>query len=347
MAENETVRFAVIDFDEAAWRRDSIYVARKARTLGLAAAVEKSRSGQGAHVWFFLREPPVLAKRIRAVLTYVMTLVLEEHPEIGLDSYDRIIPNQDTLPKGGFGNLIALPLQAEPRTLDRSVFVDDDWVPYRDQWAYLSSVERIGQQLIEELMRKAYGEHRMLLPNVRKVTDSERPWEFFLPLWSVNSPTDANALFDRSCVVDVKVVLANRVYVEQKDLTPALRCRLIGLASFVNPEFYSRQRMKYSVYGEPRVISRALNGEEYLQLPRGCLESVLKELKSERMNPVLEDKRHAGVPIDVSFKGELRIEQKTAVADLQKMDMGILAAGTAFGKTVVATYIIAARRVIG
>ncbi len=342
MAEDETVRFAVIDFDEAAWRRDTLFVVRKARALGLVAAVEKSRSGQGAHVWFFLGEP-VSARRVRAVLTYVMTLVLEEHPEIGLDSYDRIIPNQDTLPKGGFGNLVALPLQAEPRALDRSVFVDDDWVPYRDQWAYLSSVEKIGRQLIEELARKAYGEHRLLLPNVRKSVDGERPWEFFLPLWSVGD--SANVQLERPLIADIKIVLANRVYVEQKSLTPMLRCRLIGLASFANPEFYNRQRMKHSVYGEPRVISRALNGDEYLQLPRGCLESVLKELKSERMRPVLEDRRHTGIPIDVSFKGELRLEQKAAVADLLKTDMGILAAGTAFGKTVVATYMIASRRV--
>ncbi len=344
MAEDETVRFAVIDFDEAAWRRDTVFVARKARALGLPAAVETSRSGRGAHVWFFLQES-IPAKRIRAVLTYVMTLVLQEHPEVGLDSYDRIIPNQDTLPKGGFGNLIALPLQAEPRTLGRSVFVDDDWVPYRDQWAYLSSLERIGRRKIDELAQRAYGEQRTLLPNGRKAVDGERPWEFFLPLWSVASPADANTLFDRPCVADVKVVLANRVYVEQKNLTPALRCRLIGLASFVNPEFHSRQRMKYSVYGEPRVISRALNGEDYLQLPRGCLDSVLRELKAERLNPVVEDKRHVGVPIDVSFKGELRIEQKPAVADLLKTDMGILAAGTAFGKTVVAIHMIAARHV--
>ncbi len=342
MAKDETVRFAVMDFDEAAWRRDTLLVVRKARSLGLPVAVEISRSGRGAHVWLFFQES-VAAKRIRAVLTYVMTLVLEEYPEIGLDSYDRIIPNQDTLPKGGFGNLIALPLQAESRTAGRSVFVNDDWVPHHDQWAYLSSVERVAPQVIEELARKAYGEHRMLLTNIRKAADGERPWEFFLPLWSAGEPMNARA--DLPCIANVQVVLANRVYIEQKNLTPALRCKLIGLASFSNPEFYKKQRMKYSVYGEPRVISRALNGDEYLQLPRGCFESVVKTLKSERINPLVEDKRYAGVPIDVSFTGELRPEQKSAATDLLKTDAGILAAGTAFGKTVVAIHLIAARRV--
>ena len=342
MATDETVRFAVIDFDEVSWRRDSLFVVRKSRELGLPVALEKSRSGKGAHLWFFL-ETAVLAKSIREVLTYVMTLVLENHPEVSLDSYDRIIPNQDTLPRGGFGNLIALPLQAEPRKIDNSSFVNDDWVPYEDQWAYLSSIGRISRATIEVLLQRARNEHRLLLPNAQSVSDSDKPWSFFLPLLSTGEqiPSDASL----SSVADVRVVLANRVYVEQRNLTPDVRCKLMALASFNNPEFYKKQRMKYSVYGEARVISRALNGDEFLQVPRGCLESAMKVLKANRLNPVIDDKRYAGVPIEVSFKGELREDQKPAVADLKKHDMGILAAGTAFGKTVVASYMIAERRV--
>ena len=342
MATDETVRLAVIDFDEASWRRDALFVVRKARELELPVALEKSRSGKGAHVWFFLQSA-VSAKSIREVLTYVMTLVLEEHPEVSLNSYDRIIPNQDTLPKGGFGNLIALPLQAEPRKADNSVFVNDDWVPYADQWAYLSSVERVSRVAVEVILQKARNERRLLLPSARTAADGERPWAFFLPLWSTGqyvAPQDP-----LPPLADVRVVMANRVYVEQKNLTPSVRCKLIGLASFNNPEFYKRQRMKYSVYGEPRVISRALNGDEFLQVPRGCLESVIETLKAERFNPIVEDKRYTGVPIDVLFKGELRVDQKPVVADLKKSDMGILAAGTAFGKTVVAAYMIAERKV--
>lgn len=342
MATDETVRLAVIDFDEASWRRDALFVVRKARELELPVALEKSRSGKGAHVWFFLQSA-VSAKSIREVLTYVMTLVLEEHPEVSLNSYDRIIPNQDTLPKGGFGNLIALPLQAEPRKADNSVFVNDDWVPYSDQWAYLSSAERVSRVAVEVILQKARNERRMPLPSARTTADGERPWAFFLPLWSTGqyvAPQDP-----QPALADVRVVRANRVYVEQKNMTPSVRCKLIGLASFNNPEFYKRQRMKYSVYGEPRVISRALNGDEFLQVPRGCLESVIATLKAERLNPVVEDMRYPGVPIDVSFKGELRVDQKPAAADLKKSDMGILAAGTAFGKTVVAAYMIAERKV--
>ena len=131
MSADETVRLAVVDFDESAWRRDALLGAREMRAMWLPIALDKSLSGRGAHLWLFFQSP-VPAKGVREALTYVLTLVLEEHPEVGLDSYDRIIPNQDTLPKGGFGSLVALPLQAEPRKTDNSVFVDDDWVPYAD-----------------------------------------------------------------------------------------------------------------------------------------------------------------------------------------------------------------------
>lgn len=342
MAADETVRLAVVDFDASTWRRDALLVARKMRAMGLPVALEKSRSGRGAHLWLFFQSP-VPAKGVREALTYVLTLVLEEHPEVGLDSYDRIIPNQDTLPKGGFGSLVALPLQAEPRKIDNSVFIDDDWVPYADQWAYLSSVAKVDLAALESLLRKARGEHRLLLPQPQTVADSERPWEFFLPLWSMGERPAATS--ERACVADVKVVLANRVYIEQRELTPRLRSLLIGLASFVNPEFCKRQRMKYSVYGTPRVISRALNGDRFLQLPRGCLEGALRTLKAEGMNPVVEDKRFGGVPIELAFQGALRLEQKAAAMELKKFDSGILAAGTAFGKTVVAAYMIAERKV--
>ena len=96
-------------------------------------------------------------------LTYLLTVTLEEHPEIALSSYDRIIPCQDTLPKGGLGNLIALPLQREPRQVDNSVFVNDDLVPLADQWAFLSSVRRVTREEVETLQRRGYAEHRLLL----------------------------------------------------------------------------------------------------------------------------------------------------------------------------------------
>ena len=299
MESDETVRFAVIDFDKSDWRRDALFVVRESRAQGLSPALEKSRSGHGAHVWFFFATS-VAARNVREVLTGILTRVLERHPEVGLDSYDRIIPCQDTLPKGGFGNLIALPLQAEPRKIDNSVFVNDDWMPHPDQWAFLSSVKRMTPLDLEAVRRTLGCNGRSLRANLSATpADGARPWAFFLPLWTAGAVMPL--LPDAPSEADVNVVVANRVYIEQANLTQTLRSDLIALASFVNPEFDARQRMKYSVYGQPRVISRALNGEKYLQIPRGCLESALRTLKSARRNPVVEDKRYGGVRCRSSF----------------------------------------------
>lgn len=190
MSADETVRLAVIDFDESAWRRDALLVVRKARELALPPALEVSRSGRGAHLWFFFQSP-VPARIARAALTHV-----------------------------------------------RNVFVNDDWVPYADQWAFLSSVTRIGRVTLEALLRKERDGRQLFLLAAHAAADGARPWEFFLPLRSAGSIGGVPAA--QTPIADVSVVLANRVYVEQERLTPAVRCRLIGLASFRNPEFYSR-----------------------------------------------------------------------------------------------------------
>ena len=263
MAKDETVSFAVIDFDESSWRRDALCVIRKIRELGIPVALERSRSGKGVHIWFFFAES-ISARMVRAALSYIITLTLEAHPEISLDSYDRIIPNQTTLPKGGFGNLVALPLQSEARKLGNSCFVNDDWVPYDDQWAFLSSVRRLSKAEIAALVARAKSENRSLVEMGNAARDEEKPWTFFLPLWSTLTPGDCP-----SPIVEtpIEVVLANRIYVSQEGLTDKLRSRLIRCASFTNPEFYEAERMRFSVYGKPRIISRALNGGKYRLFP--------------------------------------------------------------------------------
>ena len=340
METDETVSFAVIDFDKSSWRRDALAVVRKVREVGLPVALERSRSGKGAHIWFFLSDP-MSTKMVRAALNYIITLTLEAHSEISLDSYDRIIPNQGTLPKGGFGNLIALPLQAEARKIDNSVFVNDDWVAYKDQWQFLASVRRVEKGEIYRLADRAKEEHRSLIETGLTHRDESQPWSSFLPLWSVNGADRKNGNVIKK---PIDVVLANRVYVSQEALTDELRGRLVRLASFSNPEFPKAERMRISVYGTPRIISRAMNGERYLELPRGCADAILGILEECGYEVRIDDKRYCGVSLDAAFCGELRPGQKIALEAVLKHDFGILAAGTAFGKTVVAISLIAKRR---
>lgn len=192
MTKDETVNFAVIDFDKSSWRRDALSVVGKVLELGLPVALEQSRSGKGAHIWFFFSES-TSARMARAALSYILTLTLEAHPEISLDSYDRIIPNQATLPKGGFGSLVALPLQAVARKVGNSCFVNDDWVPYEDQWAFLSSIRRLTKAEVATIVERSKKENRSLVEVGSSARDEDKPWTFFLPLWSTLSPADRSA----------------------------------------------------------------------------------------------------------------------------------------------------------
>ena len=151
MLQDETCFFLAADFDKDGWREDAAAFLETCRRLNLPGALERSRSGRGGHVWFFFEEaiPAALARKLGS---QILTETMERRPDIGLDSYDRFFPNQDTLPQGGFGNLIALPLQKRPRERGNSVFLDDDFKPHADQWAFLASVEKIGRARIEELV---------------------------------------------------------------------------------------------------------------------------------------------------------------------------------------------------
>jgi len=142
LMQDERCWFLAVDFDKASWQLDVSAFVAACKDNGVPYSIEISRSGKGAHVWIFFSSP-VFAIEARKLGSYLLTQAMDKHPELGFESYDRLFPNQDTLPKGGFGNLIALPLQKKPRDQGNSVFVDDNFVAYSDQWAYLSTIKRI------------------------------------------------------------------------------------------------------------------------------------------------------------------------------------------------------------
>ena len=145
MLPDETCWFLAADFDKHSWMTDIAAFRDAAHAEGVPVAIERSRSGNGAHAWIFFAEP-VSAAEARRLGALLVTAAMDRSPDIGFDSYDRFFPSQDTMPSGGFGNLIALPLQAKPRENGNSVFVDDDFLPFADQWAYLSSIRQDTRQ---------------------------------------------------------------------------------------------------------------------------------------------------------------------------------------------------------
>ena len=341
---DDTVRFAAIDLDKATWRSDSTSICDVLKELGLPVARERSRSGNGAHLWFFFDEPQS-ARFVREVLTYVLTLTMERNPEIGLGSYDRIFPNQDRMPKGGFGNLIALPLQGTSRRAGNSSFVDERLVPFPDQWKFLSEIPFVTTSQLNALRGRAQSERRMLLPQSDEDVLKNEPWTLFSPDVCTAKPPRYELPVEH--VSDkIAITLANAVYIHQTELTPSLRGKLIRLAAFANPVYANMQRLRLNVYNTPRVIDRSVNGDDWLVLPRGCLDGALMTIRGEGAEFVLSDKRQAGAPLgDLHFRGELRDEQRLSAQELVKHDTGVLAAGTAFGKTVLAAWIIAERKV--
>ena len=340
---DDTVRFAAIDFDKASWRADVYSVVETLRDVGLPVACERSRSGNGAHLWFFFEEPEAAAY-VRDVLSFVLTLTMERNPSMGLDSYDRIFPNQSRVPKGGFGNLIALPLQGRPRQIGNSVFVDERLVPYDDQWKFLSQLPHVSKAKLLELRRRAVSERRLLTPQREEEIEREEPWSLFTP--GEKQQADDNKGERREFVEEpVELTLGNAIYIRQEGLSPTLRGKLIRLAAFANPKFREAEQLRLPVYNIPRVICRAIDGENFLILPRGCFDALVATLKEAGVRWTVADKRLDGKPIDAAFTGELRPEQKVAADALLKHDIGVLAAGTAFGKTVLAAWMIAARKV--
>ena len=332
---DDTCHLLAVDFDEAEWKEDAKAFVHSCDELGVPAALEISRSGNGAHAWIFFAGS-VSARDARRLGTAIISHTCARTRQLKLESYDRLFPNQDTMPKGGFGNLIALPLQKKPRENGCSVFVDAALRPYPDQWAYLASIQPMPAHDIEPTILRATGGVHPLDVTFIDAEDLKEPWKRSAPA----SKKLAGAMPE-----SLTVTLGNLVYFEKEQLPQALANRLIRLAAFQNPEFYKAQAMRMSVWDKPRVIGCAKNYPNHIALPRGCLDAAQDLLRDNGIRCDLHDERYAGDAIDVAFAGTLRIDQEAAVAAMLHHDAGVLCAPTAFGKTVAAAAMIAARGV--
>ncbi len=337
--QNETCWLLAVDFDKKTWQKDAASFLTACREMNVPAVLERSRSGNGGHVWIFF-SAAVAATTARKLGCAILTRTMELRHQLGLDSYDRFFPNQDTMPKGGLGNLIALPLQKIPRAEGNSVFVDSEFRPYPDQWAFLGSVERMSPDAVEAVVREAQKRGDLIGVRISIMDDAEQdPWAL---------PPSHNGI-DRPIPgpfpLAVQIVRANLLYIEKNGLPSAMLNRLLRLAAFQNPEFYKGQAMRLPTFNKPRVIACGEDLANHIALPRGCLAEVIELFEAHRIKPDIRDERCAGRAIDVEFCGQLRPSQEDAVSMIAEHDEGILCAPTAFGKTAVAAWLIAARRV--
>ena len=333
MCLDETCWFLAIDFDGGEWQKDVLALREVCAEFAIPVAVERSRSGNGGHAWFFF-ENPISAVLARKFGTSLLTYTMSKRHEITFQSYDRFFPNQDTMPKGGLGNLVALPLQREARNSNNSEFIDGNLQAYADQWAFLDGMGRLSGDRVSQLTVKLSDGNELGALKVDEEDPELKPWETArVKLQAADFPRE------------IEIVKANMLFVRKTGISQRALNHLKRLAAFKNPEFYKAQAMRMQTYDKPRVICCAEDTADYLCLPRGCESDLKNVLADHDRNINWVDKTNRGKAIDVTFNGELRDEQPQALDRLLAHDIGLLSGTTAFGKTVVAIRLIAERKV--
>ena len=328
LTEDECCYFLAMDFDGNSWEDDIVAVRAVCKKHEIPFLVERSRSGLGGHIWFFFAEK-VRSIHARKFGTLLLNGAMEMRHSIRFSAYDRLFPNQDYMPKGGFGNLIALPLQGMARRRGNSVFVDDNFVPYPDQWHVLSDVPRIGGEKLKELTD--------ILSVYSAPNDLELPAE------------EENRKMPKGLVAEdfppiLRIMVSDMVHVEKKGLSERALWSIKRMGAYANPEFYKAQKMRLPTYDKPRYITVYEEDDIYLAIPRGRMERLRFLLKEAGVQFSMEDRRNAGTELEVAFQGTLREEQGKAFAALSARNTGVLSATTAFGKTVIGARMIAEKR---
>jgi superfamily II DNA or RNA helicase len=322
------------DFDKGHWQDEVKAMSKACAEFDIPHAIEISRSGNGAHLWIFF-EDKVPAQQARLLGFALLDKAMEIFPHLSFDSYDRLFPNQDILPEGGFGNLIALPLQRESRLAGNSSFVDADLRLIDDQWQFLAQMKRVRPQELAKLLS---------LISPADVTLSEYAVNDLRPPWELTAKPDKPIV--KNAPSHLTITLVDRIYFDLSRTPAVLVARLRRLASFANPVFFKTQGLRFSTHGIPRFISCARIEQGYLSLPRGCLDEAMALLKECNIEPQFDDKRTMGKKL-VGLKPlvTLRQNQQLALKEMTKHDAGTLHAPTAFGKTVTAIGMIVKRKV--
>jgi superfamily II DNA or RNA helicase len=338
MFPDDTCCFLAVDFDKEKWMDDVLAFREICKNMSIPMAVERSRSGNGAHVWFFFTEP-VPAVTARTMGCFLITETMSRRHQLSMESYDRLFPSQDTLAKGGFGNLIALPFQQEARQKGNTVFLDENFTPYEDQWAYLASVGRLSPDVIQRIAREAVRLDNVIgvSTSIAEEQENHSPWNL-----KPSRKIQKKKISDKF-PSETHGVFAQRLFIEKKDLPSPFLTRIKRLAAFQNPMFYEKQNMRLSTARIPRVITCFEEYPEHIAIPRGCIDSLSELFAEHGVKLVLDDKRAASAHLSFVFQGTLRETQQEAINEILKYDHSVLSAPPGFGKTVIGAYLISAR----
>lgn len=335
ITEDDMCVFLAADFDGDGWQLDVAAYKRAALSLGVHAHVERSRSGKGGHAWVFFTSV-IPARSARRLGTAILSRSLQERHALSLKSYDRFFPNQDYLPKGGFGNLIALPLQQKARDSGNSVFVDENFEPYQNQWEYLAQVRRLSLSEVENIVQQALPKGE----SVQGVDPEHVSMETDERLMTLAKPKIFKGLFNG--IVEIEQGAQLKIQIEK--LPGALVSAFKRTATFANPKFYERERMRFQTYPESRFIFDGEILPDGLVLPRGVLDQCKAVANEAGAQVNVRDTRPVFKKMNKTFTGELLTDQKIAIKKLTDHETGVLSAPPGSGKTVIACAIIAKRK---
>lgn len=318
LLEDNTCNFLAVDFDKKQWQEDVRAFIETCKNLGLPYHIERSRSGEGAHIWFFF-EKAISASLARNLGVILLSKTSEKRFEVGMDSFDRMFPNQDLLPKGGFGNLIALPLQKQAKMQGNSAFVNELFQEFEDQWQYLSSIKKISEKEILQI--------------VTNYSDEESSIKVKENVENINLPKEVTIKLNQGIQIP-KILLPSKILIE-----------LQKLATFGNPEFFKAQAKRFSTHRIPRMIDCTQIDDNMLILPRGLIEKVEEVFSKYKIALTILNNQFVGKSIDAKFYGQLSFQQEDAITSMAKYDNGVLAADTGFGKTVAAAALISRNKI--
>ncbi|MDO8662851.1 MAG: DEAD/DEAH box helicase family protein [Candidatus Omnitrophota bacterium] len=337
LLDGDVCYFLAVDFDKEGWQDNIAAFKQTCLEYNVPLSIERSRSGNGAHAWVFFEDklPAFTARRLGS---FLITETMSKRYQLDMKSYDRLFPNQDTLPNGGFGNLIALPLQKEAAKFGNSLFIDDHFKPYSGQWQFLASVKKMSIGEAQSLANNAASQGKIIGVRISPIEENDPPWlrlpsgkKRYLPIIG-NLPES------------IELTIANKIYIKTDTLPSVLLNQLKRLAAFQNPEFYHRQSMRLSTSFTPRVICCSEIMDGYLALPRGCFDDACCVLNEYGIKTDIKDERNQGISKNFRFHGKLTKEQKSVTRKILSFEIGVLSAPPGTGKTVLAIYAIAKRK---
>ena len=341
-----TCRFIVFDFDNHEkgsegndfantnneWHDEVEALRLICKENRIDALVERSRSGRGAHLWILFNKPVDAA----VARNFGFLLLDKGASSVNLKSfkyYDRMYPSQDV--SNSIGNLIALPLQGQAVKKGNSVFVDENWNAYPNQLRHLFKTHKMTPDEVE----RKINEWQLDLAtgcapsNYSKQKYRPKPWK------------REQTLFLSDVTGSLSIVLSDGIYVDTLNITPRLQNQIRCMATIDNPVFYKNKRLGYSNYYNFSSIYLGVDTNGYIKIPRGLQKDLIEACGKAEIVYSIDDQRERGRPIRCSFNGTLKDKQDSAAEAMLNFDNGILSAATAFGKTVVCSYLIAKRKV--